>query len=204
MTSKINGIQNKTMNTLNEWYENFRKTKSDINEHLPVLKKYASKCNHITEMGSRTGPSTFTFLSSKPKKFVAYDIKSHPNIVKAQNLAKKENVNFVFEIKNVLNVKIEETDLLFIDTWHKYGQLKEELKLHEGKVKKFIIFHDTETYGLKDEPDWGGKYKDVRPLSKDKKGIWPAIEELLDGGNWVVDQRLTNNNGLTIIKRIKK
>ncbi len=191
------------MSTIKEYYENFKNTKGDINEHLPTLKKYAQKCDHVTEMGARWGCSTFALLSGKPKKVVSYDIKEHTNITEAKKLAKKEKLNFEFIEKNVLQVKIEETDLLFIDTWHKYGQLKEELRLHKNKVKKYLVFHDTESYEFKDEPDWGGLYKDIKPLSTEKKGIWPAIQELLDEGNWEIEERFKNNNGLTILKRKK-
>jgi hypothetical protein len=31
----------------------------DICEHLPILAKYASKCNHITEFGVRSVVSTY-------------------------------------------------------------------------------------------------------------------------------------------------
>lgn len=190
------------MNSISTIYENFVKTPGDINEHLPTLKEYAEKCDHVTEMGARWGCSTFAFLSANPKKFISYDINKNQNIVLAENLSSEENVNFTFIQNNVLDVEIEETDLLFIDTWHKYGQLKEELKLHSNKVKKYLIFHDTESYEFIDEPDWGGLYKDVRPLSSEKQGIWPAIEELIDSGNWEVDKRLKNNNGLTILRKI--
>jgi hypothetical protein len=44
---------------------------------------------------------------------------------------------------NVLEVEIEETELLFIDTYHYYAQLKKELKLHAGKISRYIAFHDT-------------------------------------------------------------
>lgn len=187
--------------TINEIHLNFCNTPGDINEHLPILVEYAKKCDHVTEMGARWGCSTFAFLSAKPKKIVSYDINKNQNIVLAEILASDDNINFKFNQSNVLQVEIEETDLLFIDTWHKYGQLKEELKLHSDKVKKYLIFHDTESYEFIDEPDWGGLYKDVRPLSTDKQGIWPAIEELIETKEWEIEKRLKNNNGLTIIKR---
>jgi hypothetical protein len=190
------------MNSIKSTYENFLNTPGDINEHLPTLKKYAEMCDHVTEMGARWGCSTFAFLYAKPKKFVSYDINMNQNIILAKNLAISESIDFDFYQENVLSVDIAETDLLFIDTWHKYGQLKEELKLHKDKVKKYLIFHDTESYEFQDEPSWGGLYKDVRPLSEDKKGIWPAIQELLDEGEWVIEERFKNNNGLTILKRI--
>jgi len=35
------------------------------------------------------------------------------------------------------------------------------------------------------------------------KGLWPAIEEFLyHNRNWVIVEKKTNNNGLTILKRI--
>ena len=35
-------------------------------------------------------------------------------------------------------------DLLFIDTFHVYGQLKRELARFEGQVRRYIAMHDTE------------------------------------------------------------
>ena len=49
---------------------------SDINEHLPTLKKYAEECEHITEMGVRWVVSTFAFMAGLPKKLISYDIDS--------------------------------------------------------------------------------------------------------------------------------
>ena len=43
---------------------------SDINEHLPTLKKYSQYCDHITELGVRGIVSTWAFLVAKPKKIV--------------------------------------------------------------------------------------------------------------------------------------
>ena len=37
----------------------------------------------------------------------------------------------------------------------------------------------------------------------DDKGIWPAIEEfLLDNPNWIIDLKLENCNGLTVLKKV--
>jgi hypothetical protein len=189
------------MITIEQYFNTFKTTPGDINEHMDTLVEYAKLCDHVTEMGARWGCSTFAFLHSKPSKFVSYDINMTENILNAINLSKVEKLDFQFIKKNVLEVEIEETDLLFIDTWHKYGQLKEELFLHSDKVKKYLIFHDTESYEFNDEPSWGDLYKDVRELSTEKQGIWPAIQELLDKGDWEIEKRFTNNNGLTILKR---
>ena len=49
-------------------------TPSDINEHLPTLKKYAEQCNSIVEFGVRDGCSTYGLLAGRPKFMVSYDI----------------------------------------------------------------------------------------------------------------------------------
>lgn len=41
-------------------------------------------------------------------------------------------------------------------------------------------------------------------LEEINKGLWPAIEEFVrDNKNWVIAERFTNNNGLTILKRVE-
>ena len=89
-----------------------------------------------------------------------------------------------------MTVEIEPTDLLFIDTLHNYSQLKKELELHAGNVKKYIIFHDTVTYGFVGE-------------SGDPKGIAFAINEFLnENPGWYVREQWMNNNGLLVVARL--
>jgi hypothetical protein len=94
----------------------------------------------------------------------------------------------VFHQADVLRVDIEETDLLFIDTWHVYGQLKEELRRHGGKVRKYIVVHDTTTFGQRGE-------------TEGHAGLWPAVEEFLAAGTFAIKVRYQNNNGLTVLER---
>ena len=100
-------------------------------------------------------------------------------------------------------MEIEPTDLLFIDTLHTYTQLSQELKLHASKVKKYIILHDTTTYGFKPEPsDWQTENIMENYVYNDK-GLWPAVTEFLDSNrSWIVLEKRENNNGLTVLKRI--
>ena len=183
--------------------EHLMNTPSDINEHLVTITKYGQECEHITEMGVRGMISLWAWLAAKPKKIVAYDMQD-PSIWggSIQNFTDTSNhhgVEFEFHLANVLNVEIEETDLLFIDTWHSYKQLTAELKLHAKNVRKYICFHDTTSYETVDENSyeaWGTEWK------PEGIGIWKAIEEFLENNkNWELDQRFTNNNGFTIIKR---
>ena len=182
---------------------------SDINEHIPTIIELAQECDHITEMGCRWVVSTWAWLAGLPKNgLVTYDILNpmnwtgeHDVIKDVEDTAKAYNIDFKFIEADVCAIEIEETDLLFLDTWHSYKQLTSELKLHASKVKKYICFHDTTSYATKDETnyeEWGDEWK------AEGIGIWKAIEEFLESNpEWVLEKRFTNNNGFTIIKRIK-
>jgi hypothetical protein len=193
------------MTTLDKIYEDLCQTRSDINEHLPTLKKYSEECEHITEMGVRWVVSTYAFLASRPKRLLSIDMQSPSNwnvsLEPVVNFANDINCNFNFWLANNLEIEIEETDLLFIDTWHSYKQLKSELELHASKVKKYIILHDTVLFGTNDELNsydawgWENEYE--------KKGLLPAIDEFLHNNkNWIKHEVFENNNGLIILKRI--
>ena len=59
-------------------YEKLCDIRSDINEHLPTLKRYASECKTVTEMGVRYACSTWAFLEARPEKITCYDIDYAP------------------------------------------------------------------------------------------------------------------------------
>ena len=180
-------------------------TESDINEHLPTLKKYASKCDHVTEMGVRSVVSTWGLLAGYPKRFIGYDVEWHDNIKSALIHAKYNGIDMEFIQKDVHKVEIEETDLLFIDTEHTYDALSTELRMHSDKVNKYIIMHDTTTFGyigcyILGFVQDGDNLQGLIP----GKGIWPAIEEFLEKNNdWKLREKFENNNGLTILERIE-
>jgi hypothetical protein len=187
---------------LEELYNEKLAKESDIHEHLPTLKQYAEECNHITEMGVRWIVSTYAFLMGKPDKLISIDIQ-HPNtweadLSQAEAAAREVNTDFKFILGNTLEIDIEETDLLFIDTWHAYKQLKAELNKHHSKARKYIILHDTDSYEFRDEES----YESLGWVSEGQ-GIGKAIDEFLEvHPEWILHEKFTNNNGLTILKRI--
>lgn len=169
-------------------------TPSDINEHLFTLRGYAEGCKHITEMGVRGVVSTWAFLAANPDTLIGIDIEDCP-IEEIAEAAAEANINFQFIKDSTVRegFTINETDFLFIDTWHVYPQLKKELAMHAGKVKKYIGFHDTYTYGFINE---GSFYS--QPV-----GLRPAIIEFLEAHpEWTMANSYNHNNGVTILKRI--
>lgn len=178
---------------IDDWYNRLCSRKCDINEHLPILKKYSEKSNSIVEMGVRTGISTSALLAGRPKIMISYDLGKHKgfNLDGYKNMSKEINVDYRFIESNVLDIQIEPVDLLFIDTYHTYEQLKQELKLHGNKAQKYIILHDTVTFGDKGEDG-------------NKPGLNQAVNEFIkQNTHWSIKEVFKNNNGLTILERKK-
>lgn len=189
--SNLNEIS-REMNSLQEYYDYKQSLIGDIEQHMPTLKKYAEECDHIIEMGVGLVNSTYALLMGKPKKMISYDFQ--PQLVSHIKDLVKNDTDFEFIVADTRFIEIDETDLLFIDTAHDYRQLKIELAKHADKSKKYIILHDTTTFEFSDEND------NQQPGIK---GLWPAIEEFLTmNPRWVIHERYTNNNGLTILKRL--
>jgi len=152
-------------------------------------------------MGVRGVVTTWAFLLARPKKLISYDAMICP-IDPVIKLAPKYGVEFDFKIADTGNPStvIEPTDLLFIDTWHIYEQLKQELLLHSKYARKYIIMHDTSVFGDVRTSEYYNCY--VKP-GLEGKGLWPAITEFLsENTEWALKDRFTNCNGLTVLKRV--
>lgn len=192
------------MNTIIQKFNELKNIPSDINEHLDALAEYASKCNHVTEIGVRGIVSTWAFLKGNPQTLISYDLK-HPNecggnLEEVITAAKEGNINFSFIIGDSTKITIDNTDLLFIDTWHTYDQLNKELNLHKNNVNKYIVLHDTTLYEKIDE-----SFERINSWNQFfvGGGLWKAVEEFLNTNpEWVIEKRFTHNNGLTILKKI--
>ena len=194
------------MDKILEKYKQFSETGSDINEHLSTLKKYTEECDTVVEMGVRSIVSTWAFLAGNPKKLISLDLhnpaKFGGNVQEIYDAVNSTDINFSFVEHDSLTYNLEPCDLLFIDTWHDYLQLKKELTRHHTKVKKYIIFHDTVSFGFSDESEYD-EYHTPRSETNLPKGLWPAIEEFLyHNRNWVIWEKKPNNNGLTVLKRL--
>lgn len=196
---------------LTKEYRNFSLSKTEINEHLPTLYTLAKQCDSIVELGVCHGKSTRAFLASGTK-LRSYDVWVDPRVLDLFNHAKSIGNDVEYIKKNSVKTEIEECDMLFIDSWHHYYQLKKELKLHANKAKKYIVFHDTVSCGSSGEDwkSWGNgssiQYEQLcRDLDTDKIdniGINSAIFEFLsENPQWKVKKHYKNNNGLTILEK---
>jgi hypothetical protein len=201
---------------IEEKYKILCSVPSDIYEHLPTLFKYSSECDSVLECGVRRCVSSWAFAygllvntSSSRKKLLLNDI-TQCNI--DEILEKTKDTELIIYSKWVSNLEIvleNDYDLIFIDTWHVYGQLKRELAYLHKYAKKYIIMHDTEIDKIKSESirnkhnielkmkEFGFSREDV------ECGLQKAIDEfILEHSEWKIKEVFTNNNGLTILEKI--
>jgi len=211
------------MDKLEQKYYSLCNSQSDINEHLPILYEYAKDCESIIELGVRGVTSTYSFIrglinnNSKNKSLLINDIEPCP-IDELVEIIKELPIEFKYEWINDLDMVVDKNyDMTFIDTFHVYGQLKRELNKYSKITNKYIIMHDTEIDAIKGELYRSGCNSQLELYNKSisvsnqtgipsdelLKGLLPAIYEFLnDNTNWVIDNIYTNNNGLTILRRI--
>jgi hypothetical protein len=173
------------MSSIDEYYNRLWNTPSDINEHFPVIKKYAGKSDVVYELGVRSIVSTWALLAGRPKEMTSVDIYAPSyyggRLENVINACTDEGIKFQFILASSLEISLK-TDLLFIDTIHTYSQLSQELKLHGKWTNQYILLHDTESC---------------------KVELQPAIEEFLkENPKWMIKEIYTNNNGLTVLEKV--
>jgi hypothetical protein len=188
-------------------------TPGDINQHLPVLREYAGKCSRIVECGVLNSVSSYAFataLLGKPDNFY-YLVDPYRNAGMDEFLAAcgRCGINAEFYHGSDIECPRVSADLVFIDTWHIYAQLKRELEYWHTYAGKYMILHDTTV------DEWEGESVrgrfDLEKQSRETgwsvseigKGLWPAVEEFLEAHReWKLELRLVNNNGLTVLRRV--
>ena len=188
---------------------------SDINEHLPTLYKYAKECESIIECGVRGCVSSWALTygllhNNKSKKKILLNDINKCNINELIQYSINLNIELYYKWENDLDLDIKENfDLIFIDTWHVYGQLKRELNKFSPIINKYIILHDTtidEIYGESIRHNNDLKKESLLsniPEEEISCGLGKAITEFLElNKNWELYEKFTNNNGLTILHRI--
>ncbi len=190
-------------------------TPSDINEHLPALRRLARESASVIEIGLREMVSTWGLLQglaenrTENKSYIGIDLNIPPieNLFLADRLAEKNGISFQFWQKNDFGLEIESADLLFIDSWHTYRHLTYELETFSPKIRKFIAMHDTsEPWGNDDEPLYQGTVPNYpRQFDQNKKGLWPAVQDFLSRHpEWRLKERRLNNHGFTVLERAAK
>jgi hypothetical protein len=200
-------------------------TASDINEHLPTLFRYAKQCNSALELGVRGCVSSWAIsaglLENKNgvKKRIFMNDSRECQIGELVDILEPLGIDVKYEWKNDLEIIFgadEKYDMVFIDTWHVYGQIKRELEKFSAVATKYIIMHDTTVDEVDGETlrEYGYNYQQAFgratelatetgiPRDEIMKGMWFGIQEFLaNHPEWFIKDRFFNNNGLMVLAR---
>ncbi len=200
--------------SLDQQYAQHCKERSDINEHLPVLRQLSSECSSVIEIGVRNVVSTWGILIGltdsphHPKSYLGIDLNYPPEnkYRLAQALAEQNQISFKFWKGNDLDAEVEPADMIFIDTLHTYCQLTVELEKFASKANKYITMHDTSApWGDQDDTEYRGDCSEYPAyVDRTKRGLWPAVVDFLARPpEWELKERRFNNHGFTTLMRVQ-
>lgn len=202
------------MQKIEKKYNSLCHSPSDINEHLPILYKYAQECESVIECGIRECISSWALVygllnNNKENKKILLNDKIMCNTAELLNETKDLNIEINCKWENNLDLILNENyDMVFIDTWHIYGHLKRELSKFNLLINKYIIMHDTTIDEIDGETircGWNASEQSIESgydIEEINCGLGKAITEFLENNKeWKLLEKLTNNNGLTILKK---
>ena len=171
-------------------------TPRDFNEHILEVQRLAAAADSCAEFSGRR--ETTLALLACPGKIWVYNDETSDKIYNEYERLVREHVQSADrpkELTVVDNVGIlrsttmtlpEPVDLLLLDTEHSGSRIAKELDLHAGKVKRWIVIHDTTLYGENGQD--GGL------------GMAPAIEFWVEKNPmWYVLSHTDRQYGLTIL-----
>jgi hypothetical protein len=201
---------------------------SDINEHLPILYELATECNSILELGVRGSPyivASWAFANGLIANGADNGANNGPRILYLNSLHACNigellnhtnnpnlNIDIKYQCVKCLDLEFSEDmrfDMVFIDTWHVYGQLKRELAKFSKIANKYIVMHDTTVDEFDGETIRCGLNAHQQseetgiPVEEILQGLGKAIDEFLaddNNSNWKLKKKYTNNHGLTILE----
>ena len=172
-------------------YQKYCSHGDGIEKHLPYLRTIA-KDKVVCELGVHIGRSSTAFLLAADK-LTSVD-KEMTNA--SRQLKEWAGDEWHFMIDDTRFVNLPLCDLLFIDTTHNFEHLTQELKKHEKVATKYMVFHDTITFGTRGHKNWES------PEHQFVMGIRPAIDNFqIAHPEWRIKDHRTFGHGLLTLER---
>lgn len=171
---------------LEDMYHDAWHRPGNINEHLPTLRALATECRSVVEIGTNEAVSTVGLLAGQPGALTTWDLNPSPRAEALREHAGRTT----YDVRqgDSRYIDIEPCDLLFVDSLHTREQLSIELWRHSPNVSRWILLHDTVTFGDRGEDGGLGLLWSVRAFVETFR-VWTIAAE------W------RNNNGLMLLRR---
>lgn len=153
-----------TPDTLYDWLKTVPR---DLDQHMPKIREYADRCEHVTDVGHRRESITAILASKAPSVVVYSREASDPVVQKMLEMVKETKAVTIqpptlTEGVHSVQTEIDETDMLFIDTTMTFDRVLRVLDTFSPKVRKYIIIHDTQLFMSKGEDGGPGIMAAVR------------------------------------------
>lgn len=177
-------LQPRKGSNVEQIYDFLAELPRDLNEHLPTLREYASRCETVTEFSKRR-ESAVPFVAGGAS-VTSYCTERDPL---QDVLSRVGKLDLKSGDSDSID-EIDETDMLYIDTKHEANQLVRELDKFAGSVRKYIVLRGTAQFGETSESGNG-------------PGLLPALRKFLtENPEWSVVRHDLNQYGMTIVSKV--
>lgn len=188
--------------TLEELYQSHCRSGHASSAHLPRLRALAEGLELAVEFGVKQGATSCAMLLGA-QRVIGIDIRETPQARALEQLA---GARWEYRIADSRRTQVPPCDLLFFDSHHSYKQLRDELEAHAHKVRRYMVFHDTITFGSIAANGETGKhawrYETGRSVPLEHLGIRPAIDHYMaQDDSWRVRSHYVDSHGLLILER---
>jgi hypothetical protein len=168
--------------------------------HLARLRHYATGCDLAVEFGVKHGATSAALLMGA-KRLISYDLvrsdRCNPLLLAA-------GARWSYITGDSREAPVVDCDLLFIDSLHTYAQVDAELSRHASHVHRWLIFHDSITFGSvgadgeTGQPLWSPATG--TPAPPEALGIRPAIDQLMmRDPTWHIHAHFPDSHGLLVL-----
>lgn len=170
--------------------------------HLPRLRSYADGCDLAVEFGAQHGAATSALLLGA-RCVISYDLDRSPRL---DALAAAAGDRLMFCRQDSRGAPVQVCDLLFLDSLHTYAQVSAELDRHAGAVRRWLIFHDTMTFGSVGADGDSGclsyHHRRGEEIPREHYGIRLAIDEFqMRNPHWRIYEHYPESHGLLVLGR---
>lgn len=180
--------------SINHWFNYSKDNPNDFHQHMDVLRDYASKCEHVTEISGWRKPALVALAEGCKGKVVSYCHAKKPEWAVMEKLIGDRFNEMVAQDLSDLQLSpgnINGTDLLFVDTKHNGPTVFTQLTRFSPFVSKYLVIHCTSTYGKDGEDNQPGVMAGIRMFLKNHR-------------EWNVVYSTRENHGLMILSRLEE
>ena len=173
-----------------------------IAAHLPRLRNLAIGCDVAQEFGVKRAASSAALLMGA-EYVISYDVVPTRE---ARDLEALVGRRWSYRIEDSRTAVPTPCDLLFVDSLHTFDQCRAELERHADSVKRWLVFHDTVTFGSFGAYGETGRHARTYQVGQSCPlpflGIRPAIDALMiRDPTWQIAAHYTDSHGLLVLER---